>query len=34
MKTAKDLRDFDSLFQLLYYFTTDAICEEHLAVIR
>ncbi len=34
MKTAKDLRDFDSLFQLLEYFTTEAKCEEHLAVIR
>lgn len=34
MKTAKDLRDFDSLFQLLDYFTTEEICEEHLAVIR
>ncbi|OYU78942.1 MAG: DDE transposase [Flavobacterium sp. BFFFF1] len=34
MKTAKDLRDFDSLFQLLDYFTTEEICEQHLAVIR
>lgn len=34
MKTAKDLRDFDSLFQLLDYFTTEEKCEEHLAVIR
>lgn len=34
MKTVKDLRDFDSLFQLLDYFTTEEICEEHLAVIR
>ncbi|MEZ0004915.1 transposase-like protein [Flavobacterium sp. 28YEA47A] len=34
MKTAKDLRDFDSLFQLLDHFTTEEICEEHLAVIR
>jgi len=34
MKTTKDLRDFDSLFQLLDHFTTEEICEEHLAVIR
>lgn len=34
MKTTKDLRDFDSLFQLLDYFTTEEKCEEHLAVIR
>lgn len=34
MKTVKDLRDFDSLFQLLDYFTTEEICEQHLAVIR
>lgn len=34
MKTTKDLRDFDSLFQLLDYFTTEEICEQHLAVIR
>jgi transposase-like protein len=34
MSTAKDLRDFDSLFQLLDYFTTEEICEQHLAVIR
>ncbi|AWI26815.1 IS1595 family transposase [Flavobacterium pallidum] len=34
MKTAKDLRDFDSLFQLLDYFTTEEKCEQHLAVIR
>lgn len=32
--TVKDLRDFDSLFQLMDYFTTEAICEEYLAVIR
>ena len=34
MQTTKDLRDFDSLFQLLDYFTTEEICEQHLAVIR
>lgn len=34
MKTVKDLRDFDSLFQLMDYFTTEEICEQHLAVIR
>jgi transposase-like protein len=34
MPTTKDLRDFDSLFQLLDYFTTEEICEQHLAVIR
>jgi len=34
MSTTKDLRDFDSLFQLLDYFTTEEICEQHLAVIR
>lgn len=34
MKTIKDLRDFDSLFQLLDYFTTEEICEQHLSVIR
>ena len=34
MKANKDLRDFDSLFQLLDYFTTEEKCEEHLAVIR
>ncbi|WP_291138607.1 IS1595 family transposase [Flavobacterium sp. UBA7663] len=34
MKTSKDLRDFDSLFELLDYFTTEAVCEAHLAVIR
>ena len=34
MSTTKDLRDFDSLFQLLDYFTTEEKCEEHLAVIR
>ena len=34
MKPTKDLRDFDSLFQLLDYFTTEQICEQHLAVIR
>ena len=34
MKTVKDLRDFDSLFQLLDYFTTEEKCEKHLAVIR
>lgn len=31
---AKDLRDFDSLFQLLDYFTTEEKCEAHLAAIR
>lgn len=31
---AKDLRDFDSLFDLLDYFKTDEVCEEYLAVIR
>lgn len=31
---AKDLRDFDSLFQLLDYFTTEEKCENHLAAIR
>lgn len=31
---AKDLRDFDSLFQLLDYFTTEEKCESHLAAIR
>ncbi|MBC3758126.1 IS1595 family transposase [Hyunsoonleella sp. SJ7] len=30
----KDLRDFDSLYELLDYFTTDEICEEYLAVLR
>lgn len=34
MKTIKDLRDFDSLIQLLDYFTTEEKCEQHLAVIR
>lgn len=34
MKATKDLRDFDSLFSLLDHFTTEEICEEHLAVIR
>jgi len=34
MENAKDLRDFDSLFQLLDYFTTEERCEQHLAVIR
>lgn len=32
--TAKDLRDFDSLFDLLDYFTSEEVCEEYLAVIR
>ena len=31
---AKDLRDFDSLFELLDYFTTEEICQEYLAVLR
>ncbi len=31
---AKDLRDFDSLFDLLDYFTTEEVCEEYLAVIK
>lgn len=30
----KDLRDFDSLFELLDYFTTETICQEYLAVLR
>ncbi|RYG15253.1 MAG: IS1595 family transposase [Chitinophagaceae bacterium] len=34
MPKTKDLRDFDSLFQLLDYFTIEEICEQHLAVIR
>ena len=34
MRKTKDLRDFDSLFELLDYFTTESICEERLAVIR
>lgn len=34
MKTTKELRDFDSLFELLDYFTTEEKCEEHLTVIR
>ena len=34
MKATKDLRDFDSLFQLLDYFTTEEKCEAHLAAIR
>lgn len=32
--TIKDIRDFDSLFQLMEYFTTESICEEYLSVIR
>ncbi|AWX45499.1 hypothetical protein HME9304_02519 [Flagellimonas maritima] len=31
---AKDLRDFDSLFDLLDYFITEKVCEEYLAVIK
>lgn len=34
MKTVKDIRDFDSLIEFFDYFTTEAVCEEHLAVIR
>ncbi|MGB2528556.1 IS1595 family transposase [Flagellimonas sp. SN16] len=33
-QTTKDLRDFDSLFDLLDYFTTEEKCEEYLAVIK
>jgi transposase-like protein len=32
--TAKDLRDFDSLFELLDYFQTEKICEEYLSILR
>lgn len=32
--TIKDLREFDSLFQLMDYFTTEQVCEEYLAVLR
>ncbi|WP_298756407.1 IS1595 family transposase [uncultured Psychroserpens sp.] len=32
--TSKDLRDFDSLFELLDFFTTEDKCEEYLAVLR
>ncbi len=31
---AKDLRDFDSLFELLDYFTTEKVCQDYLAVLR
>ena len=34
MKAVKDLRDFDSLFELFTHFDTEVKCEEHLAVIR
>jgi len=32
--TAKDLRDFDSLFKLLDYFNTEEKCVEYLALLR
>lgn len=32
--TIKDLREFDSLFQLMDYFATEQVCEEYLAVLR
>lgn len=31
---AIDLRDFDSLFELLDYFTTEEVCQDYLAVLR
>ena len=31
---AKDLRDFDSLFELLDYFIDEKVCEEYLSVLR
>ncbi|AXG71624.1 ISXO2-like transposase domain protein [Kordia sp. SMS9] len=31
---AKDLRDFDSLFELLDYFSTEEKCEDYLSVLR
>ncbi len=30
----KDLRDFDSLFDLLDYFTSEQICEDYLSLVR
>lgn len=32
--TTKDLKDFDSLYDLLDYFSTEQVCEEYLAVLR
>lgn len=32
--TAKDLQDFDSLYDLLDYFTTEEVCEDYLATLR
>lgn len=34
MSKVKDLRDFDSLFELMDHFTTEEVCEEYLATIR
>lgn len=33
MTNAKDIRDFDSLFELMDYFATEEKCEEYLAVL-
>lgn len=34
MSALKDLRDFDSLIELMDYFKDDSVCEEYLEVIR
>lgn len=34
MCKVKDLRDFDSLFELMDYFNTEEACEKYLAIIR